>query len=321
MAAIGELITAATGRDPVGYYGWAQLLSAASGSVALAADAAGIPARQFARAPTRRWSTGRRGCRRADREGRPYDFHQYTPAGPRLRHRGNVDRSVWVGTADELRLWHSGRVRPPQPDQFPLHPSTRPPQAAFFMPERIDHANSRLSVLARFSEPSSYAGLGAVLALAGWNLSDTTLGQIVQLCAAGCGLLALFLKERGLVRMIALTIAAAPMLTGCGGLVAAGSAAGAAASALALANQVSGTVDTVIQTACSEYQTGKSAANAVVGTGLVPASIAGKVTSIEGFGDAACANPPAGDPVSTAIWLGELVGQITTLTSGAKAGG
>ena len=30
-------------------------------------------------------------------------------------------------------------------------------------------------VLARFSEPSSYAGLGALLALVGWNLSDTIL--------------------------------------------------------------------------------------------------------------------------------------------------
>ena len=32
-------------------------------------------------------------------------------------------------------------------------------------------------LLARFSEPSSYAGLGAVLALAGWNLPDPTLAQ------------------------------------------------------------------------------------------------------------------------------------------------
>jgi sulfite exporter TauE/SafE len=52
-------------------------------------------------------------------------------------------------------------------------------------------------ILARFSEPSSYAGLGAILALAGWHLSDTVLGQVVQLLAAACGLLALGLKERG----------------------------------------------------------------------------------------------------------------------------
>jgi hypothetical protein len=54
-------------------------------------------------------------------------------------------------------------------------------------------------LLARFSEPSSYAGLGALLAFAGWNLSDPALGQLVQALAAGCGLVALCLKERGLL--------------------------------------------------------------------------------------------------------------------------
>jgi hypothetical protein len=52
-------------------------------------------------------------------------------------------------------------------------------------------------LLARFSEPSSYAGLGAVLALAGWNLADPTLAAVAQFLAAGCALLALILKERG----------------------------------------------------------------------------------------------------------------------------
>jgi len=51
-------------------------------------------------------------------------------------------------------------------------------------------------LLARFSEPSSYAGLGAVLALLGLNLPDPALGQIAQFLAAGCGLAALLLKER-----------------------------------------------------------------------------------------------------------------------------
>jgi hypothetical protein len=59
-------------------------------------------------------------------------------------------------------------------------------------------------VLARFSEPSSYAGLGALLALAGFHFSDSVVGQIAQFLAAGCGLAALFLKERGLIQMIAL---------------------------------------------------------------------------------------------------------------------
>jgi sulfite exporter TauE/SafE len=54
-------------------------------------------------------------------------------------------------------------------------------------------------LLARFSEPSSYAGLGALLALLGWNLTDSVLAQLAQALAALCGLIALVLRERGLV--------------------------------------------------------------------------------------------------------------------------
>jgi GH25 family lysozyme M1 (1,4-beta-N-acetylmuramidase) len=38
---------------------------------------------------------------------RPYDFHQYTPAGQVPGISGPVDRSIWIGTPDELRLWHA----------------------------------------------------------------------------------------------------------------------------------------------------------------------------------------------------------------------
>jgi hypothetical protein len=58
-------------------------------------------------------------------------------------------------------------------------------------------------LLTRFSEPSSYAGLGALLALLGWNLPETVLGQLVQGLAAACALLALVMKERGVVPVIA----------------------------------------------------------------------------------------------------------------------
>jgi len=54
-------------------------------------------------------------------------------------------------------------------------------------------------LLARFSEPSSYAGIGALLALLGVQASDPVLADLAQLLAAGCGLLALILKERGLI--------------------------------------------------------------------------------------------------------------------------
>ncbi len=55
-------------------------------------------------------------------------------------------------------------------------------------------------LLARFSEPSSYAGIGAALALVGWNLPQPVLADLAQAFAAGCALLAFLLKERGLVR-------------------------------------------------------------------------------------------------------------------------
>ena len=70
-------------------------------------------------------------------------------------------------------------------------------------------------MLARFSEPSSYAGLGAVLALAGIHFSDTVFGQLVQFLAAGCGLAALFLKERGFIQMFVLAALVGAALGAC----------------------------------------------------------------------------------------------------------
>jgi hypothetical protein len=72
-------------------------------------------------------------------------------------------------------------------------------------------------LLARFSEPSSYAGLGAVLALLGVHFSDSLTGQIAQSLAALCALAALLLKERGVIKSLALVglLAAAVTLTAC----------------------------------------------------------------------------------------------------------
>ena len=53
-------------------------------------------------------------------------------------------------------------------------------------------------LLARLSEPSSYAGLGAVLTLLGWNLPQPLLADIIQAAAGLCAVLAFILKERGL---------------------------------------------------------------------------------------------------------------------------
>ena len=72
-------------------------------------------------------------------------------------------------------------------------------------------------LLARFSEPSSYAGLGAVLALFGVHFSDGLTGQIAQSLAALCALAALLLKERGIIKSLALIgiLGAAATLAAC----------------------------------------------------------------------------------------------------------
>ncbi len=94
---------------------------------------------------------------------------------------------------------------------------------------------------------------------------------------------------------------------------------GSAGSAYWAVDKITEVASPIIATACAEYDKARSAANAVLGSGMVPAAYHASVVSIESYGDAACANPPAGDPLSTAIWLGQLAGQVLTLT-GAKTG-
>ena len=53
-----------------------------------------------------------------------------------------------------------------------------------------------------------------MLALLGWNLSDSIVGPLAQLLAAACGLLALGLKERGAIGAIMLVFAVVPALSG-----------------------------------------------------------------------------------------------------------
>jgi hypothetical protein len=117
----------------------------------------------------------------------------------------------------------------------------------------------------------------------------------------------------------ALALCGALALGGCGGLVAAGSALGAASGVLTIVNTAASDADAVIKDACAAYDTGKAGADAVVKTGLVTADAETKISSIESFGDAACTDPPSGDSLSTAIWLGQLIGQISTL-AGARQG-
>ena len=126
-------------------------------------------------------------------------------------------------------------------------------------------------LLARFSEPSSYAGLGALLALVGWNLSDTIAGQLAQLLAGGCALLALVLKERGMIRAIVLVFAVVPTLAGCAGVPAAVlGGLGSAGSAYVAVDKITEAASPYIATACAEYGKAKAAADATVAAGGCP---------------------------------------------------
>lgn len=109
--AIGAAVAAATGRDPLFYYGRDQL---DAGNAALTGWPLMLP--EYPRGDTPgdyeslvatppRLPPGRS-------EARPYDFHQYTPAGQVAGIVGPVDRSVWVGTLDQLHLWHRGGAVP-----------------------------------------------------------------------------------------------------------------------------------------------------------------------------------------------------------------
>jgi hypothetical protein len=121
-----------------------------------------------------------------------------------------------------------------------------------------------------------------------------------------------------MVRAALLLAAVAPVLSGCAAAPAVLSGLGAAASVYSVADKIAAAIEPYVATACMEYEKGKAAADALTGAGLVPSPAGIKVTAIESFGDAACADPPSGDPLATAIWLGQLAGQITTLTTAAQ---
>jgi lysozyme len=116
LVACGQAVAAATGRDPLPYYGRAQLPAAdpvLSGWPLLLPDypqgkASGDYASLVHRAP--RLPPGRAGAWDA---GRPYDFHQYTPSGRIAGIAGPVDRSIWVGSAGELAAWFAAGPLPP----------------------------------------------------------------------------------------------------------------------------------------------------------------------------------------------------------------
>jgi lysozyme len=111
LVKLGEAVAAVTGRDPLAYYGWAQLAAA---HPALSRWPLILPAYPRGNTP----GTYRSLVWRAPRlppgrdAARPYDFHQYTPAGHIPGIAGAVDRSAWVGDLAGLRGWHRRGTRP-----------------------------------------------------------------------------------------------------------------------------------------------------------------------------------------------------------------
>ena len=111
VVAFGDCVEEIIERAPVGYYGEAQLRAAnptmANWPLMLPEYPRGDTPGDYASLVTQppRLPPGRN-------PARPYDFHQYTRAGSVPGIRGSVDRSVWVGTKDELVAWHKTGALP-----------------------------------------------------------------------------------------------------------------------------------------------------------------------------------------------------------------
>jgi lysozyme len=122
LVACGAALAARTGRDPLAYYGFAQLRDAnpdlSRWPLMLPAYPRGSAPGDYRSLVTRppRLPPGRPLSWAA---GRPYDFHQYTPSGRVAGIAGPVDRSVWVGTAAELAAWFATGALPPPPRSLP----------------------------------------------------------------------------------------------------------------------------------------------------------------------------------------------------------
>jgi hypothetical protein len=146
-------------------------------------------------------------------------------------------------------------------------------------------------LLARFSEPSSYAGLGALLALAGLHFSDSDLGQLAQFLAAGCGLAALLLKERGVIQAIALLLALGGSLTACTG------ANAPTATQIASGAQI---VLTATQQAMCQAQSAANLASVIAAAAGDPsAATAASLASTAAGAGCAWVNPTPGTPASS----------------------
>ena len=126
VVAIGGAVADRTGRDPVAYYGFAQLREASPDllrwPLMLPAYPRGTTPGHYLSLVQRppRLPPGRPAAWSGPKANasRPYDFHQYTPAGRVAGIATPVDRSVWVGTLADLKAWFATGALPavPEPD-------------------------------------------------------------------------------------------------------------------------------------------------------------------------------------------------------------
>jgi lysozyme len=116
VVALGLAVADYAKRDPLIYYGYSQLAQAGP---ELSRWPLMLPAYPRGNMPGRystlvelapRLPPGR--ASEWSGAARPYDFHQYTPAGRVAGITGPVDRSVWIGTAADLQRWHATGALP-----------------------------------------------------------------------------------------------------------------------------------------------------------------------------------------------------------------
>jgi lysozyme len=128
IVAFGRAIIECTARNPVGYYGFAQLARAlpdlSRWPLMLPEYPHGNRAGHYASLVTRspRLPPGRPAAWAGT--PRPYDFHQYTPSGRVAGIATPVDRSIWVGSAAELKSWYAtGCLPAASPPAAPCTPA------------------------------------------------------------------------------------------------------------------------------------------------------------------------------------------------------
>jgi hypothetical protein len=139
-------------------------------------------------------------------------------------------------------------------------------------------------LVARLREPSSYAGLGMLLAALGVTPSETMLDAIVQLCVAGAGLVAVLLPEHaqagGGGANPSSRLPPAALVLFVASSIALGACQAATTTGAAGANRLIGEGEAVVTAACAEYGRGKAAADAVVAAGHVAPATVAEVSSI-----------------------------------------